>query len=87
MAGSGGTYTRFVMFSKVMLGPGWEQSDPFRYWHRYSEDSSPSSITITRSDGKVLSFDVSGDFTVQIIGENVIMFEAAPDEPAGKPFQ
>ncbi len=87
MAGSGGNYTRFVTFSEVMLGPGWNQSDPFRYYHAYGEDPSPSSITITRSDGKVLSFDVSGDFTVQFIGENIITFQAALDEPAGQPFQ
>jgi len=84
MAGSGGNYTRFVTFSDVMLGPGWLQSNPFTYYHAHGTE--PVSITITRSDGKVLSFDVSGDFSLQIIRENVITFNAAPEQ-AGKPFQ
>lgn len=92
---SGGDHTRFITFSEVNLGPGWSSLNPdnegfVTYNHPPASDphAADSSITITRSDGKVLSFVVgaSEDFQVQI-GENVISYEAGPDEPAGRPFQ
>ena len=89
MAGSGGTYTRLVTFSEVMLGqPSWHSEgrpDPegfVTYTHR-AQDA--STVIITRSDGKVLSFDVVGGFSVNI-RENVIRFIAASG-PASEPFQ
>ena len=92
MAGSGGWNTRFVTFSEVILGPGWSSLNPdyegFVTYHHPSTSEDPSSITITRSDGKVLSFDVgaSDNFSVQI-RENVIRYQAGPTDPAGQPFE
>jgi hypothetical protein len=90
MAGSGGTYTRLVTFSEVMLGqPSWHSegrldSEGFvTYTHRAQDDR--STVIITRSDGKVLSFDVVGGFSVHI-RENVIRYIAA-EGPASEPFQ
>jgi hypothetical protein len=90
MAGSGGSNTRFVTFSEVILGPGWSSLNPdyegFVTYHHPEDQDYPSSVTITRSDGKVLSFEVLLDFKVQI-RENVIRFYGGPTEPAGQPFE
>ncbi len=88
---AGGDPNRIVTFSEVMFVPfAWEVSEQpnhegfFTYNHFYNTD--PSTVTITRSDGKVLSFEVSGDFYVQM-RENVIRFVGIEGQPSGYPFK
>jgi len=89
-SGSGGGPNRFVIFSEVMFDPyAWDRFDPpdkegfVTYSHQSGHPS--STIKITRSDGKVLSFEVSGDYSVQI-RENVIRFFGTAGEPSGGHF-
>ena len=52
--------------------------------------SSPpvGSITITRTDGKVLAIPLdSSSYFACAVGENAILFISEPDQPSGAPFK
>ncbi len=85
MAGSGTPKpNRLVTFIEVNFSPNWIlhdlSDDGFINWE-FSEDSGQDvgSISITRSDGKVLSFNVTDhSFGVQT-RENVIRWTSSPE--------
>jgi hypothetical protein len=85
---------RFVTFTEVFLsreifpaGPPNRDDEFVSYELIQGEES--GSVTITRSDGKVLSFDVKlSDGTPVIeIGGNVIRWSAYPELHSDGPFQ
>jgi hypothetical protein len=94
----GGTYpNRIVTFSEVIFSPNWigaEYPDPYTGFVSYAieEASTPEenygTVTITRSDGKVLSFEVcrEDDCAVQI-RENIIRFASLERLHTDGPFQ
>ncbi len=94
MAGSGEPYpNRLVTFLEVNFSRNWfipndpYTSDGFVKWVLSQGDS--GSISITRSDSKVLSFNVTdASFAVQTLG-NVIRWSSYGDDFPGSdgPFQ
>jgi hypothetical protein len=87
MAGSGSPGpTRLVTFIEVKFSRNWrpdEQADPstgFVSWTLYLDEPDPTgSISITRSDGKVLSFDQTAVGLVVQTRDNVIRWSAYPE--------
>jgi hypothetical protein len=81
MSGGGGgglQYNRIVTYSEVKLeATDWSVTDcpDFQGFLTYTAVNDGSSITITRSDGKVLDFDIDSGYQVQL-GEDVIRFHS-----------
>ncbi len=99
MSGSGPNVypNRIIMFSEVKLPLTWHAAqdypNPTTGFFTYvapeagtpfSEEPAP--ITITRSDGKVLSFDLK-ELDVIEIRDNVIRFYSPPGGSSDGPFQ
>ncbi len=79
---------RFVTFCEVTFGKpqDWLTEGPdHEGFISYTHQGDVSTITITRTDGKVLSFDVIGIYLVQI-RENFIKFFGAEGDPSGGQF-
>jgi hypothetical protein len=97
---SGGNFNdRIVTFTEVKLGEGnWTiQPGPqgfpqgfLTYFLHLPENQEYSSLTITRSDGKTLTIDITKDtggyFTFDIC-ENVIKFPSGVGMHADMPFE
>ena len=97
MTGSGGPHpNRLVTFQEVNFSRNWDisnepyTSDGFVSWKLELDVADPTgTISITRSDGKVLSFNVTDvKFAVQMLG-NVIRWSSYGDLFPGSdwPFQ
>jgi len=88
---AGGGPNRIVTFSEVMFVPfvwnviGQPDNEGF-VTYNHNPQTGPSTITITRSDGKVLSFEVREDYSVQM-HKNIIKFFGKEGEPPGYPFK
>jgi hypothetical protein len=93
MAGAGGQGYRYVTFSEVLLSSSsWSYDgnpDPegFVTYTYQSVENGSTTITITRSDGKVLSFNAPNDQYKVQMRENVIKFRAGAGDPSAEPFQ
>lgn len=95
MAGSGAPqFNRIVTFCEVHFSPGWypdEHPDTYTGFVHYklSEALESGSISITRSDGKVLYFDVLRRDGIPdvLIRENVIKWNSYPQFHSDGPFQ
>lgn len=97
MSGSGGPQpNRIVTFLEVNFSQNWySESPPDPYdgsadWNVFlAGDGAFGSISITRSDGKVLYFDVTNNDGVVQTRENVIRWTAYDDIWPGSngPFQ
>jgi hypothetical protein len=93
---SGGYFNdRIVTFTEMKLGDGNWYFEPaplgfIRYSFILSEGQEYSSVTITRSDGKALTIDITretgGNFEFDIC-DNVIKFSSARGMHADMPFQ
>ena len=75
---------RFVTFIEVNFSGDWAggefSDDGFQNWYLYDDQGQNSgSISITRSDGKVLSFDVTDDLFAVQTRENVIRWSSYPE--------
>lgn len=71
MAGSGAPGPlRYATFVELLLSGDWSSSgftgDGFEGWYLADDQGQDSSLTITRSDGKVLSFPVTTNFRSEI---------------------
>ena len=86
---------RLVTFIEVNFSQNWyitglpDPYDGFVSWGINDAVTDPTpSISITRSDGKVLSFEVTeGSFGIEIqTRENVIRFSSIPGQPSAGPF-
>jgi hypothetical protein len=79
MSGGGGfQYNRIVTYSEVKLeATDWSVTDcpDFQGFLTYTAVNDDASITITRSDGKILDFDTFSGYQVQL-GEDVIRFHS-----------
>jgi hypothetical protein len=87
---SGGNPNRFVVFAEVVLEPqGWsgsgEPDNEGFATYTHSKHDPYSTVTITRSDGKVLSFEVRDDSFFKI-RENVIRFPSSAGMHSDEPF-
>ncbi len=87
MSGGGGggglQYNRIVTYSEVKLeATDWIVTDcpDFQGFLTYTAVNDEASITITRSDGKVLDFDANSGYQVQL-GEDVIRFHSDLGRP------
>ena len=87
---------RIVTFLEVHFSRNWQpdvQPDPyteFISWNLYlTQEGESGSISITRSDGKVLSFDVTNNSGIVQTRENVIRWTSYGDLWPGsdRPFQ
>ena len=98
MSGSGGgsfVNDRIVTFSEVKLGEGrWSiQPGPqgfLTYFVNLGEEQEYTSMTITRSDGKALTIDITretGSYWSCDMCENVIKFSSTVGMHADMPFQ
>lgn len=87
---AGGAPNRIVTFSEVMFVPyawaviGHPDNEGF-VTYNHNPQTEPSTIAITRSDGKVLSFEVTEDYSVQM-RDNIIKFSGREGLPSGEPF-
>jgi hypothetical protein len=91
MSGGGGSlqYNRIVTFSEVTLeATDWAVTDcpDLQGFLTYTAVNEEASITITRSDGKVLDFDANAGYQVQL-GENVIRFHSDLGQADDAQFQ
>jgi hypothetical protein len=93
MSGGGGggglQYNRIVTYSEVKLeATDWSVTDcpDFQGFLTYTSVNDEASITITRSDGKVLDFDIYSGYQVQL-GEDVIRFHSDLGQPDDADFQ
>ncbi len=95
MSGGGSFNDRIVTFTEVRLPDGnWTiQAGPqgfLTYFFNLPENQEYSSLTITRSDGKALTIDITKDtgrwFTFDIC-ENVIKFPSGVGMHADMPFE
>jgi hypothetical protein len=86
---------RIVTFLEINFSPNWAPTelpnpyDGFVEWSMtYTEVEPVGSISITRTDGKVLSFTVTGNPGIVLIRENVIRWSSNEDIPGSDgPFQ
>jgi hypothetical protein len=89
MSGGGLPYNRIVTYSEVKLeATDWSVTDcpDLQGFLTYTTVKGEASITITRSDGKVLDFDAKAGYHVQI-GEDVIRFHSELGQPDDADFQ
>ncbi len=91
MSGGGGgiQYNRIVIYSEVKLeATDWNVTDcpDFQGSLTYTAVNDEASITITRSDGKVLDFDINSGYQAQL-GEDVIRFHSDLGQPDDADFQ
>ena len=94
-SGSGGINDRIVTFTEVKLGEGSWSIHPgpqgfLRYSFNLYPDQEYSSMTITRSDGKALTIDITretGSYFEFEMSENVIKFSSTSGMHADMSFQ
>jgi len=93
----GGTYpNRIVTFTEVNFTPNWQGAqypDPYSGFVSYAipkgntPEENYGTVTITRTDGKVLSFEVShDDYCAVEIRENIIRFASLERLHTDGPF-
>jgi len=94
----GGTYpNRIVTFYEVKFSPNWysaQYPDPYSGFVSYeiqqgqTPEENYGTVSITRTDGKVLAFEVSRDDNCAVeIRENIIRFASLERLHTDGPFQ
>ena len=95
-SGSGGAFNdRIVTFSEVKLGEGQWSIHPgpqgfLTYTFNLYPEQEYSSMTVTRSDGKALTIDITretGRYWTCDMSDNVIKFSSTTGMHADMPFQ
>jgi hypothetical protein len=76
---------RYATFVELLLSGDWSSSgftdDGFEGWYLADDQGQDSSLTITRSDGKVLSFPVTTSVSRIEIQNNLIRWTPGSEGP------